>query len=323
MLVRISKDWDFPHIMRQTPLSSNRWGEIEFTTEDINECDLLIVLNRPHDDIKIKAREVWIMSQESPVTIYKWHTDSFKYFDKVFSFWDKKYGKNIISIQTALPWHIGKNYDELKAINTEDLSYKKDRVSWVTSNASHKPGHKLRMNFKNFLQEQNFDFDLFGRGFNQIEDKFNGIFPFKYSIAIENDACDDYWTEKIADCFLSYSVPIYFGAKKITKYFPKESMILINPENPQESLDIINASLSENYWQKNFEALQEARNLVLEKYQFFPCVSDMIEKYNIKEQKMKHYYIPSNNPAILKRFKEKFKNNRKIFKANIRNFFNV
>lgn len=323
MLVKIHKDWDFPDIMRQTPSFSEEWGNIEFTKEEVEECDLLIVLNRPHKPINVKAREVWLMSQESPVDNYKWHTKSFKYFDRVFSFWDRKYGENITSTQTALPWHIGQTYDKLKVFSKDHCKNKQDRVSWVTSNATHKPGHKLRMDFKDFLEKNVFDFDLYGRGFNPIDDKFNGIFPYKYSIAIENDVTDDYWTEKIADCFLSYTMPIYYGANKITEYFPKESMILIDPNKPEEALDIIKQAVEENYWKKNFDALEEARNLVLEKYQFFPWVVKLINDYNIKDKKIKRYYIPENDLNNPKSFKTKFKDFKKMTKVKLRNFFNA
>ena len=323
LTIRISKDWNFPDIKRQTFDHTGVWEDVHFTEEEIGKVDLLICLNRPHKSISIKARETWLMSQESPVDIYEWHTDSFKYFDKVFSFWDKTYGKNIISTQTALPWHVGLTYDKLKVYEKEDCKNKQNRVSWVTSNASHKPGHKLRMQFKDFLQEKNFDFDLFGRGFNPIEDKFNGIFPYKYSIAIENDITDDYWTEKISDCFLSYTIPVYYGARKITEYFPKESMLLIDPDKPEEALEIIKQAAEENYWEKNFEALEEARNLVLEKYQFFPWVVKLINDYNIRDKKIKRYYIPENDPNNPKSFKTKMKDFKKLARVRLRNFINV
>lgn len=299
MIVRIVKDWSFPDIMRQTPGSYGKWNDILFTEEDI-DADVLIVLNSPHKPIITNSRKggKWLFSQESPVEMYRWHTRSFPYFDKVFTFWPKSSeycSNNIIHSQTALPWHINKNYDELVSLSVGE-QFKNDKISWITSNATHKPGHKLRMDFKTYLETNNVQFDLFGRGFTPIEDKFDGIFPYKYSLAIENYACNDYWTEKIADCFLSWTMPIYYGCTNITKYFPAESMILIDPSNPYEAIKKIESAIVGNLWERNLSAIKMARERILNDYQFFPTVSNLVKTSGLGEDK-KWSFIPSNKPG--------------------------
>lgn len=298
MLVRIDKDWDFPDVRLQSPASGCHWDGVDFTFEPVRECDLLISLNPPNKEIKVKCPpgNKWLFTLESPIDQYKWHIDSFEYFDKIFTYWDESVAANILHDQTALPWHIGKSYDQLRALTREQgLQVKKNGVSWVTSNATHKEGHKLRMAFKDYLMGQKFAFDLFGRGFNPIDDKFDGIFPYQYSIAIENYQCNDYWTEKIADCFLSWTIPIYWGAKNILSYFPARSIILIDPSDPQKALQIIRDAMEDGYYHQNLDALAEARDLVLNKYQLFPHVAGLIKKYDIQTGKDKRrIYIPKN-----------------------------
>lgn len=298
MLIRIDKDWGFPDVKQQSPASTCKWGDFEFTFEPVKECDLLISLNPPNKEIKVKCPpgNKWLFTLESPIDQYKWHIDSFEYFDKVFTYWDDSVAGNILHEQTALPWHIGRSYDQLMALTREPgLLIKKDAVSWVTSNATHKEGHKLRMGFKDYLIEQGFSFDLFGRGFNPIDDKFDGIYPYKYSLAIENYPCNDYWTEKIADCFLSWTVPIYWGCKNILSYFPEKSIILIDPSDPQAALKTIQHAIDSGYYHQNLDALAEARDLVLNKYQLFPHVSGLIKKYGVQEGgNKKRSYIPKN-----------------------------
>ena len=282
MLVRVEKDWAFPDFNRQSPRSEGKWGDIEFTLEPVAQCDLLLVLNSPNRDIRVRCPvgNRWLFSQESPVDMYGWHRDSFKYFDKVFTFWDDVAESTLVRDQTAPAWHIGKSYDELTALTwPQSQPVKSDRVSWVTSAATHKPGHKLRMAMKDYLQAQQFDFDLFGRGFSAIDDKFDGIFPYKYSMAIENYACDHYWTEKIADCFLSWTVPIYWGATNILSYFPAKSMILIDPNDPAKALATIRNAMDNDFFGRNASALTEARDLVLHRYQMFPHIQSLLAKH--------------------------------------------
>ncbi len=298
MVVRLVKDWNFPDIMRQSPGVSGEWNGIRFTEDKLTECDILVVFNRPQHNLFCKVREggAWLFSQESPIGIYDWHKKSFPYFDKVYTFWENDNAKNIFHDQTMLPWHIGKSYDELKALEPGHL--KTDEVSWVTSSASSKEGHRLRMAFLEFLNSKQFPLRLFGRGFNPIDDKFDGIYPYKYSIAVENYSCNDYWTEKIADCLLSWTLPFYYGAKNIQKFLPEGSMVHIDPAKPEESLDIINAAISEDLWAKRLDAIREARELILEKYQFFPAIARKIEEMKLKPgRKLK--LIPGNSNGIL------------------------
>ena len=45
---------------------------------------------------------------------------------------------------------------------------------------------------------------------------------YKFSIIIENDIDDFWFTEKILNCFSTKTVPIYVGARKIRELFNKE-----------------------------------------------------------------------------------------------------
>jgi hypothetical protein len=168
------------------------------------------------------------------------------------------------------------------------------------------------MSFKDYLLQENINFDLWGRGFTTIEDKFDGLYPYKYSIAIENYSCHDYWTEKIADSFLSWTMPIYYGAKNITKYFPKESMILIDPNNKEKSLDIIKDSIANNLFEERIDYIQEARNLILNEYQFFPAVTQLIRNSSINLLDKKWHFIPKNNPVRLPLYRRLFNRIRRI-----------
>lgn len=55
------------------------------------------------------------------------------------------------------------------------------------------------------------DVDCFGRGIRPIDGKREALGPYRFSIAMENAAADDYFSEKLVDCLLLETVPIYFG----------------------------------------------------------------------------------------------------------------
>jgi hypothetical protein len=145
-------------------------------------------------------------------------------------------------------------------------------------NAGDLPGHRKRWAFLEYIQQDgSLDIDLFGRAVQFIEDKWDGLAPYKYSLAIENSSSPDYWTEKIADCFLSWSVPIYYGCTNLADYFPKGSFIRINIDSPREAFESVKTILERDNWEKRLPALKEARNRVLHRYQLFPHLSRLIE----------------------------------------------
>ena len=284
MLVRIIKNWDSPDLKRQTPGTSGHWDDVQFTFDDVEECDAVIVLNTVTAPVRVYCSpdNVWALMQEPYVPgSREWMVNGHERYSYVFThhqlprFNQKKY----IRCQPAVPWHVNKNYDELKLLNAPT---KQKQLSWITSNLTLLPGHKARVDFLNFLGASNITIDIYGKGINFIEDKWDGLAPYRYSLAIENSSSPDYWTEKVADCFLSWTVPIYYGCTNLEEYFPSGAFIRIDITRPQEALEIIRNVLVSDDWDSRLHALKEARELVLDKYQFFPQACNLIERYHKK-----------------------------------------
>ncbi len=279
MLVRVIKNWSTPDLMRQTSGYSGSWEGIRFTCDPVDECDVIIVLNYVLDTVTVRCApdNVWALMQEPYVRgVFDWIVEGHEQYRHVFTHHLKRRTerKRYIPCQPALPWHVNKSYDELKNIK---VPAKLKAISWITSNIATFPGHKARMDFLAFLRSRALPIDLYGKGISYIEDKWDGLAPYRYSLAIENSSGPDYWTEKVADCFLSWTVPIYFGCINLEDYFPAESFIRIDISQPEAALKTISTALSSNNWETRLTALEEARNLVLERYQFFPQMKKLIE----------------------------------------------
>jgi hypothetical protein len=115
----------------------------------------------------------------------------------------------------------------------------------------------------------------FGRGFRDLPEKWEGLAPYRYSVAIENSRHDHYWTEKIADCFLAGTVPIYWGAPNVSDYFPADAMIIIDTLDPAEAARIIKTEATPEAYQRRLPALREAKRLILEEYNLFEVAYQM------------------------------------------------
>lgn len=70
--------------------------------------------------------------------------------------------------------------------------------------------------------------DHFGRGYRYLANKKDGLRDYCFSFAIENATYPNMFTEKITDCFMSGTIPIYYGISNIGDYFNKEGIIILD-----------------------------------------------------------------------------------------------
>ncbi len=276
-LVRIVKNWIEPDIRRQSPGGHGVWDNIRFTEEPVQECDYLLFLNNIQQtaiNALCPADNVWAIMQEPYLKGHSdWLLEKHDFFAKVFTHHPGP-GHKYITSHPALPWYINKTYDQLISMPE---AHKTKKLSWVVGNADDLPGHAKRYALLEAIQtDKTLDIDLFGRAIQPIDDKWDALAPYQYSLAIENSSSPDYWTEKVADCFLARTIPIYHGCLNLSDYFPKESFIWIDIDDPKTSVEEIKKIISRDDPQKRLPALEKARKLVLNNYQLFPFIANKI-----------------------------------------------
>jgi 2-polyprenyl-3-methyl-5-hydroxy-6-metoxy-1,4-benzoquinol methylase len=277
-LVRIVRNYSEPDLMRQTPGGMGIWAGIKFTEEPVETCDYLVVLNEPAGGERLPgcSGPIWRIAQEPPAKpFHMYHEERSNegiVYDRVYTQDELQRGDRFRYAPGMLPWHVRRDYDTLVRLapptKTRDLS-------WITSNKCWLPGHRDRMRFLDAIRDK-LPFDLFGRGFQPLDDKWEGLAPYRYSLAIENSAGAYYWSEKIVDCFLAWTVPIYFGCSRITEYFPAEAVVQIDIHDPLATVEQIRELVEGNGYESRLEALAAARELALNKHQLFPFLAEQI-----------------------------------------------
>ena len=121
----------------------------------------------------------------------------------------------------------------------------------IASNKKMCEGHRLRLQWVERLWGQ---VDMYGRGFNEIALKEEGLCDYMFSIAIENGQYGTYFTEKLLDCFATGTIPVYLGAPDIGNYFNKDGIILFT--EPEELIDILSYT-DVNYYNDRIEVIKE------------------------------------------------------------------
>jgi hypothetical protein len=149
------------------------------------------------------------------------------------------------------------------------LARKSKLVSAIGSREAALPLHRIRTALLDNLEaESGSKVEVYGKDRRYIDAKSDGLETYMYSIAIENSTTPSYWTEKISDCFLSMTVPIYLGATNIEDYFPEGSFISLGLESLHQDLQEVLSQISAEDYASRIEALLTARQLILENYDF-------------------------------------------------------
>lgn len=127
----------------------------------------------------------------------------------------------------------------------EPKIYEKTKmISMISSNKRMCPGHIKRLEWVERIGDQ---VDLYGRGFNEIQFKEEGLCDYMFSVAIENGQYETYFTEKILDCFATGTIPVYLGAPDIGNHFNTDGIIVLSDE----------FDVSEDIYHSKMDAIKE------------------------------------------------------------------
>lgn len=316
--------------IKQLPLFYKEEGVIfEINSSENIVWDYVVV----YEDIDIeytflcKKGGLIFFSGEPPfVKVYS--REFLNQFDHIVSSHPNDGFSSYYKMQQSLPWYFGYDFKQ-KKINYfyEQLEQvrnypKTKKISFISSSREYLPGHASRLNLLKKLQIRYADeIDFFGKGINEIDDKAEGLLSYRFSICVENSNIEDYWSEKIADAFLGYTVPLYFGCKNINEYFPEDSYIPLDITNMQSVYKIIDHILEdpEDIYQKHLSGVTNARNKLLYEYNLFPSIITLTKRIQLLGE-VKTITIKSSTvfndsnfknrmlkiKRIVKRYKDKF-----------------
>lgn len=145
----------------------------------------------------------------------------------------------------------------------EPMIYNKSKkVSMICSDKEKTELQKFRVNYAR--QNMN-NIDVYGHLCKGIQKKEEGLKDYMFSVCIENDIHDTYFTEKILDAFATGTIPVYKGTKKITKHFNENGIIFLDDCNLEDlNEDLYYSKI--DYVKENFEKVSELN--VLENWMY-------------------------------------------------------
>lgn len=294
--VAILKNWEHMWIdeqafLSQCPDGAGRSGEVQFQLGYDETCDYIIVLNRPlkNTSVQLPRERIWGLIQEPPNEIYKCMHSGQAAFGRVYNQAFDDFPRHRLA-PPFIPWFVRGSWRQLWDAAVPEKS---GLVSCITSRNTFFRGHVERLAFLDRAAAE-LGLEMFGRGIREIHQKWDAHAPFRYSVVLENYRNPYYWTEKITDCFLSWTMPIYYGCERLSCYFPEESFLQIDIAD-SDSIEVIKEFIGTNAFEKNLDAIAEARRRVLEEHNFFAFIRREIE--NDPESRQ---ILPGKNKTLIR-----------------------
>lgn len=196
--------------------------------------------------------------------------------------------------QASLPWHYGRarafSWRELAADKPKSLA-----ISVFCSTKVFTARQVLRIRFVERLKDRfGALIEHFGNGFREVEEKADGLAPFRYTIVLENNVNDGFWTEKLADAYLADCFPIYAGGKIPDDDFDPRARLDIDLFRVDESLRAIENLLETVNLDRLRGGIREQRRRVMLEHNLFAVADRLIET-----RRSRHGLLP--NPIEIAR----------------------
>lgn len=170
-------------------------------------------------NIQSQHKAAWLIEPPSiSGHIYQWVRNNHQHFEKIFTF-----SENLLSISPVFKYvPYGTTWireDERKIYN------KTKNVSLIASAKNLTEGHKLR---HECARAHGSRMTLMGGGYHAFKNKVDGLKDFRYSVVIENSRINSYFSEKLLDCLLTGTIPIYWGFPKAKELFDPDGFLFFS-----------------------------------------------------------------------------------------------
>jgi len=173
-------------------------------------------------------------------------------------------------VPNAIKYTYGTTWLKQEDYNHIDKSLKKFKISTLVGSKAFAPGHNLRHELYQKQQEfTKFPLTIYRstRGVQLENISNNPVLPdgnkihlfreFQFSVTIENSQQINYFTEKLIDCLISKTIPIYWGCPNISEYFDTTGWIIFSDLNDlKHKLSLLDESYYSRYTEvinKNYE----------------------------------------------------------------------
>lgn len=201
---------------------------------NLNEYNIPIMIHFDTNNVNIdeKFTNIYVQIEPNEIINHDWIVQNSNKFKFIYC-WEN----NLLSLQNSILFPFGTCW-----VDPNKTYLKEFGISHLCSGKCQLSGHSLRHKVFNIIN--NIPYKKINiRTPPRIESKeilFNG---YQYSVIIENISKNNWFTEKLIDCLVTKTIPIYHGCPNINKFFDDSYFLKFNTiEEFQNIIQNINIS---------------------------------------------------------------------------------
>jgi hypothetical protein len=300
----LSSDPDFPHFpsdgvrhvahfctlhgpvqdwFRQTPGNDGIFGQTRFVPDSIGDrAEWLVVCDEPPPGLKTAVpRERRVLFLGEPA-VYKHYKPAYR----------KQFGIIVgptrfadfagvhVAQHPALPWH----YGQRRRLTWAEMLRPKVKRADISVFCSNKTFTRMQEERIRFVEALKSHFGTrvqhFGHGCNPVDEKADGLDPYRYTIVLENNAEAHFWTEKLADAYLGHAFPFYAGGAISADDLDPAARIDFQPTDPAAAFRLIETALATRTFERNEALLHTQRRAIMLRHNFFAVADRVIRAHS-------------------------------------------
>ena len=287
---------------RQFP-NSGAWKGIRLVSSDVVASpDVTLVVNHPpSNDQIIEADRTIVVHMESQGTRHygAWANPNPAEFMHVHS---RSFATNF------LEWHLAATYDQLTTSSPD----KSRDLSAIVTGERMDTGHHLRLDLIHLLESNGQLIDIFGLDNNELFhnyrgslpwlDNREGLDPYRYTIAVENNSQDNYVTEKLVDAILLECLPFYWGCPNLEDIIDPDSFIRLQLDDLEASAKVIQEAIANDEYSRRLPAIRRSKDKILNSLQIAPTISRLVRGHQLLNKTPIHLINLDRRPDRLDEF---------------------
>lgn len=268
----------FDTYRKMTPGRTGKWRDMEGISRlddiiAIAESDYCVVIDK-YDEHKIPKDKKILLGAHPTIPGHQW-----------FNFNTDEAAIKIDLTNTCGlgEWWLDEDYDTLSDFSRP---HKSKSLTCILSNQNNQSYHKQRLRFMmEYCNKWPDTLDLYGRikpvgsmipfyrgelGTETPQTYWFGkgaaLKDYRYALEFDAGPCRNYFSERVYDALLMWCKPIYWGGTNIEEYLPRKAFEYFNIDG--DGSDIVEAAKEP----VDYQAIAEARNLLLNKWQIWPRI---------------------------------------------------
>jgi hypothetical protein len=247
------------------------WGTMRLVWHD--HPDMWIIINTPGDYTGWIAERTLVIQMEPLMADHPQVWGVYWASPPPTDFWQ------VITHTTHfnwLEWHLSATYMDLLT-NHPPKKYTTE-VSAIVSSKYTDPGHRFRVDFIRDSADS-VQWHLFGadiapvtyKGALPYHAKDNGLMPYKYTFAAENNQLHNYVTEKLVDAILAECVCFYWGSPNVGDLIDTNAYVVLPSDcTTDELVDVMRAEIASDGWERRIGYIRAAKWRLLNEQQLMP-----------------------------------------------------